>query len=77
MKILDELHHEHYQSFEEKFQSAKAENQKKVGTVEDLIGETKLLMGESKAQQTLDKHYIDFKLANPETIDLLLTRAEA
>ncbi len=41
------------------------------------MAETKSLMEDFEANQALDKHYVDFKLANTETIDLLLTKAEA
>ena len=40
MKVLDELHQEHFQCFEEKFQAAKAENQKLLMSVNDLTQQT-------------------------------------
>ena len=43
----------------------------------NLINETKGMINDYNAEQAKDKHYIDFKLANTETIDLILTKAEA
>ena len=77
MKILDELHHSHYQCFEEKFQIAKTENQKYIQQVTNLINESEGMINDYNAKQALDKHYIDFKLTNTESIDLILTKAEA
>lgn len=77
MKILDELHSSHYQCFEEKFQHAKTENQKMLTSVTRMIQDTQKLLDDFKAKQALDKHWVDFKLANADTIDLILTQAEA
>ena len=77
MKILDELHHEHYACFEEKFQAAKQENQKMHLEVSNLISNTQKMLDDFQVGQTLDKHHVDFKLANVESIDLVLTKAEA
>ena len=35
------------------------------------------MINDYNTKQALDKHYIDFKLTNTETIDLILTKAEA
>ena len=35
------------------------------------------MINDYNAKQALDKHYIDFKLTNTESIDLILTKAEA
>ena len=43
----------------------------------NLINETEGMINDFNAKQAIDKHYIDFKLANTETIDLILTKAEA
>ena len=40
MKILDDLHREHYACFEEKFQEAKQKNQRMLLDVSDLISST-------------------------------------
>ena len=77
MKILDDLHHSHYQFFEEKFQKAKTENQKMLTSVNKTITDTQKLLDDFNGKQALDKHWIDFKLANADTIDLILTKAEA
>ena len=77
MKILDELHSSHFQSFEEKFQSAKSENSKMLANVTNLVHETDAIINDFQTRQANDKHYIDFKLTNMETIDLILTKAEA
>lgn len=77
MKILDELHHSHYQCFEEKFQTAKSHNQKMLQGVSDLIGDTQRMLDDFESEQEINKHFIDYNLANTETIDLVLTKAEA
>ena len=43
----------------------------------NLINETEGMINDYNTKQALDKHYIDFKLTNTETIDLILTKAEA
>ena len=35
------------------------------------------MLDDNNSQQLVDKHHIDFELANTETIDLILTKAEA
>ena len=77
MKILDELHHSHYQYFEEKFSAAKSENQKMLTSVNRTIADTQKILDDFNGKQALDKHWIDFQLASSDTIDLILTKAEA
>ena len=45
--------------------------------VSNLISNTQKMLDDFKVGQTLDKHHVDFKLANVESIDLVLTKAEA
>lgn len=77
MKVLDELHQSHFQTFEEKFQAAKTQNQRMFTKITDLVDDVERLIWQFRDKQTKDQHYIDFKLANSETIDLILTKAEA
>ena len=45
--------------------------------VENLLTDTQRMLDDNKDKQQADKHYIDFHLANTDTIDLVLTKAEA
>ena len=48
-----------------------------MANVTNLVHETESMISDFKEKQANDKHYIDFELANVETIDLTLTKAEA
>jgi len=45
--------------------------------VNDLVDDTERMVRNFRDKQVQDKHFIDFKLTNMETIDLILTKAEA
>lgn len=45
--------------------------------VTNLIVDTQKIIDDFNGKQNLDKHWIDFQLCNTETIDLILTKAEA
>ena len=46
-------------------------------SVTNLIGDTQKMLDDFNGKQALDKHWVDFKLSDAETIDLILTKAEA
>lgn len=48
-----------------------------LANVTNLVHETDAIINDFQTRQANDKHYIDFKLTNMETIDLILTKAEA
>ena len=76
MKILDELHNDHFPEFEEKFQSAKSENQSLLSSVTSLIDDTQKILDFTAKNIALNKHYIEYSLTDPENLDLILSRAE-
>jgi len=45
--------------------------------VSELVGSTQSMLNDFTSKSAYDKHHIDFKLANVEEIDLVLTKAEA
>ena len=46
-------------------------------SVTKTINETQKMLDDFNGKQALDKHWIDFQLANADTVDLILTKAEA
>ena len=46
-------------------------------SVSNLIADTQKMVDDFNGKQALDKHWIDYNLCNAETIDLILTKAEA
>lgn len=76
MKILDQVHSIHFAEFEEKFSQAKQENQSLLTRVATLIDDTSQMLEQSAKQRAANKHYIEYELTDPETLDSLLTQAE-
>jgi hypothetical protein len=76
MKILDELHSVHFPEFEERFATAKQENQSALRSVTSLIDDTKMMLDHSSKNLALNKHYIEYELTDPDTLDKILSRAE-
>ena len=64
------------QQFEEKFSQAKQENQSLLTRVATLIDDTSQMLEQSAKQRAANKHYIEYELTDPETLDSLLTQAE-
>ena len=76
MKILDDLHSNHFPEFEEKFQMARQENQSLLRNVTSLLDDTRSMLDLSAKNIAANKHYIEYELTDPETLDLILSRAE-
>ena len=76
MKILDELHSNHFPEFEERFAAAKQENQSALRSVTSLIDDTQAMLDHSSKNLSLNKHYIEYELTDPDNLDKILSRAE-